>query len=886
MNLVSENYNMPSLLTRFYLSLLTLVLTTTLLVAQPPKKRTTEEEEDTTPPAKKTTPQEKAAPPTTIVPQKEPPKLQSITWGPFNLAEEAKLATHPEAKKYLQDLSLTAEQVTSTSGKVYRTAPIAKKYDPKLGKSLDFTPLDGAKMVLNADQIREVKHYEQRVDEKTRAFLDRRFDAPGTQPALSRFLQLRAAEMALTEALRYHQTLLAQGNRDARTWAGTEADLKSALANTRIDELRALAAERDYATGEALAQKMFLTTPGDRAMLDVIEQLYVKQCEELFAENRFLEARLMLESLQAKYRNTLTSMPTRRVIERLEEQARKNFEIAKKATDEKNRSAALSALEIAEQAWPTLPGLREFRVKTLGEYSVLRIGVRQLPTVFSPLTAMTDADKMACRLIYEPLVEARSAPSTTQGYTPVVTDTPRRIPRGYEFVLPSYLKWSDGSPVKSDDVLRSFEFVSKPGTPRYDPSVENDGLFLVNQIDETRFTITFKTPVIDELSHLNFPLLPASRLPRDQSSTAAASAFAKNPLGTGPYMFSSVEGDEVVFKVNPHYNRPHLPHGPAIKEIRFIRYSDWSVARQALLDGRWHMLLDGTSKEMDEVTGNPQVILTTPTESKPVVGSTIPQLTNPRIYFLGFNYRKPVFQKKEAREAVSMAINRENIIETIYRGKTKTHHAVLNGPFPLNSWAYDTGSFNQSPYASVQAAAKVRSAGGMPAIRLAVLAEDLHAVEACNLIKLDLEKVGIKCTVAPMPANSLFVEMHKPSPDFDLLYASWDFPNENFNLRPLLDPSAASGQGANFMGFQLPPMQQDTTLNRYMSNAMNNRDLENARRQMYSIHKHMNDNAIIAPLYQLDKHVAVHRSLDQHQRFHPVHVFDGVERWVLKTSGQ
>lgn len=872
---------MLSLLNRIALCLFSLVLVSASLVAQPPgKPNKVKEEEESTTPAKQTTP------PATIQPQKEPPKLQSITWGPFNLAEEAKTATHPEAKKYLQDLSLTAEEVTSTSGKVYRTAPIAKMYDPKLGKSLDFTPLDGTKMVLNPDQIRGVKHYEQRVDEKTRAFLDRRFDTPGTQPALSRFLQLRAAEMVLTEALRYHQTLLGQGNRDARSWAGTEAELKNALTNTRIDELRALAAEKDYATGEALAQKMFLATPGDRAMLDVIEQLYVKQCEELFAENHFLEARLMLESLQTKYRNTLTSMPTRRVIERLEEQARKNFEIAKKATDEKNRSAALSALEIAEQAWPTLPGLREFRVKTLGEYSVLRIGVRQLPAVFSPLTAMTDADKMACRLIYEPLVEARSAPSTTQGYFPVVSDTPRRIPRGYEFILPSYLKWSDGTPVKSDDVLRSFEFVSKPGTPQYDPTLDNDGLFVVNQIDETRFTITFKTPVIDELSHLNFPLLPASRLPRDQSSSAAASAFAKNPLGTGPYMFGGVEGDEVVFKVNPHYKRPHLPNGPAIKEIRFIRYSDWSVARQALLDGRWHMLLDGTSKEMDEVTGNPQVILTTPTETRPVEGSTTPQLTNPRIYFIGFNYRKQSFQKKEAREAVFMAINRENIIEKIYRGKTKTHHAVLNGPFPLKSWAYDTASFDQSPYASVQAGGKVRAAGGVPPVRLAVLAEDMHAVEACNLIKLDLEKIGIKCTVAPMPASSFFVEMNKPSPDFDLIYTSWDFTNENFNLRPLLDPAAANGQGANFMGYQLPPMQQETSLMRYISNAMNNRDLDNARRQMYSIHKFMNDNAVIAPLYQLDKHVAVHRSLDQHQRFHPVHVFDGVERWVLKASGQ
>lgn len=881
MKLVSENHNMPSLLARISLCFLTFALVSATLVAQPPgKPNRVKEEEEETPRAKQVTPA------TPVKPRNEPPKLQPITWGPFNLADEAKAATNPEVKKYLQELSLTADEVVSNTGKVYHTAPISKKYDPKEGKALDFTPLDGAKLVLDAGQIRSVKHYEQRVQENTHAFLDRRLDAPGTKPPLSRFLQLRAAEMVVTEALRYHQTLMSQGNRDARSWAGTEADLKNNLVSIRIDEVRALTAERDYATAEALAHKMFQATPGDRVVLEVIEQLYVKQCDELFAENNFLEARLMLESLQTKYRNTLTSMPTRRVIERLEEQARKNFEAAKKAIDDKNRSQALSALEIAEQAWPTLPGLREFRVKTLGEYSVLRVGVRQLPAIFSPLTAMTDADKLACRLIYEPLVEARNAPSTTQGYFPVVCDTPQRIARGYEFTLPSYLKWSDGTPVKSDDILRSFEFISKPGTPSYDPTVDNDGLFVVNQIDETRFTITFKTPVIDELSHLNFPLLPASRLPRDQSSTAAASAFAKNPLGTGPYMFGGTEGDEVVFKVNPHYKRPLLPNGPAIKEIRFIRYSDWGVARQALLDGRWQMLLDGTSKEMDEVTGNPQVILSTPTESHPVEGSTIPQLTNPRIYFLGFNYRKPYFQKKEAREAVSLAINRENIIETIYRGKTKTNHAVLNGPFPLNSWAYDTLSFSQSPFATVQAAAKVRAAGGIPPLRLAVIAEDMHAVEACNLIKQDLEKAGIKSTVVPTPASSLFVEMNKSSPDFDLLYTCWDFPNENFNLRPLLDASASNGQGANFMGFQLAPMQQETSLMRFISNAMNNRDIENARRQMYSIHKFMNENAVIVPLYQLEKHVAVHRSLDQLQRFHPVYVFDGVEKWVLKAGGQ
>nr|HMP17949.1 ABC transporter substrate-binding protein [Gemmatales bacterium] len=394
------------------------------------------------------------------------------------------------------------------------------------------------------------------------------------------------------------------------------------------------------------------------------------------------------------------------------------------------------------------------------------------------------------------------------------------------------------------------------------------------------------SPVIDPLSVLNFPILPAARLPRDQSPADAATAFAKNPLGTGPYQYAGTEGEEVVFKVNPHYQRSTAPNGPVIKEVRFIRYTDWQVARKALLDGRWQIVLDATSKEMDEVSGTPQAIVFTPTESRSSEGSTIPRLTNPRLYMLGFNFRKPHFQKKEAREAISMAINREGIIDAIFRGKERSRHAVLNGPYPLGSWGYDSASFNTTPYAVVQATAKLRAAGNLPELKLIVMAEDVHGVEACKLIQEDLKKININVSVQPMPANSLFVEIYKEVPEFDLLYTTWDFQNESLNLRPLFDVQANNGRGANFSGYQLPPMQQDPTLMRYLANGLSNRELENARRQLYSIHKHVMDNALLVPLYQLDKHIAVHRSLDRYERFHPLYVFDGVERWIIKAGGQ
>src|SRR6266581_4779206 len=103
MKLVSENHNMPSLLARISLCFLSFALVIASLAAQPPSKPSrVKEEEEETPRAKQ------VAPTTPVRPRNEPPKLQPITWGPFNLADEVKAATNPEAKKYLQDLALTA----------------------------------------------------------------------------------------------------------------------------------------------------------------------------------------------------------------------------------------------------------------------------------------------------------------------------------------------------------------------------------------------------------------------------------------------------------------------------------------------------------------------------------------------------------------------------------------------------------------------------------------------------------------------------------------------------------------------------------------------------------------------------------------------------------
>jgi ABC-type transport system substrate-binding protein len=671
--------------------------------------------------------------------------------------------------------------------------------------------------------------------------------------------------------------MLSQNTRDPRSWAGTADEITNRLFTVRIDELRALQVEHDYLTGDALAAVLFHDAPGNRVLLDAIEQYYVRQAEEFLNDNHNLEGRLKLEVLRDKFRNPLTSTLARRVVERLEDFARKHLDVAKEAADANDRSKALANLESAEAAWPTFPGLRELREKLLGEFAVLRIGVRTLPRHVSPMTALTDVDKIAGRLLFEPLLTARAAPSSVEGYKTVLSETPRRLTNGYEFVLPANLTWSDGSPAKTDDVLRSLELVTAPGTPLFDPSKANNAVFSAQALDESRIAFTFNSAPLDPLTALTFPILPAHRLPRERS--ALDPAFDKQPVGTGPFVLAGTEGDEVIFRTNPQYKRTWAPTGPRIKEIRFIQYSDWNVARRAFLDGRWQMLIEVSSKEVEELSGQPQSLIFTPTEAK----STM--LTNPRIYFLAINHRKPYLQNVKAREAIYYAIDRRGILDKVFRGKNQTQHQELNGPFPLGSWAYDMNAYNpaqKSAHQPFQASAARNNAGNLPELKLVVLAEDGPGQAACALIKDDLAKANIQAVITPMASSALLTELTKEQPNFDLLYTNYDFDSEALNLQPLLDSDAAGGKGRNYMGYQTH--QPDNQLMQLFRAAQTSRDFNTVQRQMFAIHDHVIKNVILVPLWQLDRPIAVHRSLDNYQRFHPLYVFDGTENWTLKAS--
>ena len=868
-----------------------------VLVSQPPqtkppeRKKSTvnEDEEAKKPETKADTKTDSPKPP---APPREPvSQIQGVETGPFNLVEEANQATHPVVKQFFTTFAKPSDTITFKSAqageKDLDVEPLPKRYTKSNLSNINYTSMEGRKGTFQHDQLVKVDPYEERVLAGVRKFLESGLEKPDSangKPALSRFQTLRIAEKVLSEALAFHTKAKEVKQRTGDGWEAFGPELEKQLVLTQIGEIRALAVDQDWTTAHALANRLFNERPGERELLSAIVALHINHATwYLDSKQDNFQARKVLEQLKSKYRLELP-MDTR-VQTRLVDFARDKFEAGKKLFEEGKKTEAQKLFEEAAQAWPTLAGLEVYIKSSNLEYPVLRVGVRHLPTQFSPTTAASDIDLVASRLVFDPLLQIRYGPMQREGYTSRLGDEPRRVEQGWELEIPGDLKWSDGTPVTSGDILRSAELYAvldkekKLGSPVYDADAAE--VLTVSAPDQRRVLFSFRRATIDPFAFLTFDVLPAHRLPPNRSPRDQA--FGKAPVGTGPFVFDKMDGDEMVFRANPHYRRPWAPNGPAIREIRFIKYTDFAAARQALTEGRWQMVLDLTTNEKEDLTGLPGTTVVSPTAAENKSDTLATALENPRIYFLGFNYRKPAFQNEQIRHAIGVGVDRDAIVRAVFRGKGRPYHQSLTGPYPNGSWAmpeeFGPGKVRGfEPSKAVQEMNAAKGAVGLTGFTLSYAEEDAGAAKACELIKADLDKLGVTVTLKGMPAVQLKADLESENPTFDVVYAHYDFPNEQLSLWPLFDTSSVTPLGQNFMGDT-----RDTELISVFRSIQNKRDLGFVQRRTHELYQKIWAKMHFAPLWQLDPHVAVHRSL-QFTRIHPTLVFEDVEQWSLRKE--
>ena len=219
------------------------------------------------------------------------------------------------------------------------------------------------------------------------------------------------------------------------------------------------------------------------------------------------------------------------------------------------------------------------------------------------------------------------------------------------------VKFSDGTPLTSEAVKMTLEAVVTNLGPQNGAFGKLTTLFdKLETPDEKTFVMTLKTPYYAALDNLTMalPLGIVNPAAFEGGVEKAYENCVSATMGTGPYMFDRVEGDTYTFIRNPYY----WGEAPEVDEFKVKVIPDNAAKILALRNG-----------EIDAILGSSRLSAEGYTEisQDAAFGHAMDDSTNQTRY-LGMNLNKAPFNDSLVREAVSYAVNQQELETSVFDG--------------------------------------------------------------------------------------------------------------------------------------------------------------------------------------------------------------------------
>lgn len=235
------------------------------------------------------------------------------------------------------------------------------------------------------------------------------------------------------------------------------------------------------------------------------------------------------------------------------------------------------------------------------------------------------------------------------------------------FHLHRGVRWHDGAPFTSRDVLYTYRVTIDPKTPTaYAEDFKQ--VKSIAALDDYTVRVAYGAPFAPALASWGNSILPAHLL---EGKDITKSPLARAPVGTGPYRFKEwVAGQKIVLESNHDYfeGRPWID--------RYI----------------YRIIPDTSTMYMELKAGAIDMMGLTPVQyARQTTGAGFTSRFNKYRYpsssyvYLGYNLRHPLFKDKRVRQALTAAIDKEELIHGVLFGMGQK--AV--GPIAPGRWAYN-----------------------------------------------------------------------------------------------------------------------------------------------------------------------------------------------------
>jgi peptide/nickel transport system substrate-binding protein len=300
---------------------------------------------------------------------------------------------------------------------------------------------------------------------------------------------------------------------------------------------------------------------------------------------------------------------------------------------------------LAQDATPTVGG-------------VWRMAVAANPTAY-PITAPGAlVDILVNKTIYNNLVKYQLTGDAIE----VVPDLAESWEANeeltqYTFKLRSGVTWHDGEPLTADDVKFTFDAVLNPEiTARFSGNISSVESVEVVDPQTVVFNLKSSFAPLPVMLGYNQAIVPKHLLEGQDLNQPAE--FLAAPVGSGPFRFSKFEqGSYLEVVANEEYfgGRPNLD----------------SIIFQVITDGNARVAQVRSGDIDFTVIEPPQVESVSGDENLKIV-----EASQVNYYFLAFNHSVERLQNPLVRQALTLALNRQAIVDTVLKG----YGQVANGP--------------------------------------------------------------------------------------------------------------------------------------------------------------------------------------------------------------
>jgi peptide/nickel transport system substrate-binding protein len=396
---------------------------------------------------------------------------------------------------------------------------------------------------------------------------------------------------------------------------------------------------------------------------------------------------------------------------------------------------------------------------------------------FGGINPVTNTDQYTGELIdyalFTPLIryDANLQPApylarswTMEGDTAVVFD------------LRHDVHWQDGPPVTAEDVKFTFGLAKDSVTASLLGSVFLAQVKSAEVLDTFRIRFDFARPHAQALEDFWWAPVPKHLLDTIPPIELKNAAYNRHPVGSGPYRFAGWrQNDRLVIEPNPAF--PQALGGVPAARIVFRVIPEPATTLTELLTG-------GIQVDIPVEPDQGAKIKATP-------GYTLYDFPGNTLYYLGWNNRRAPFDNPAVRRAMTLAINRQEIVDGLLAG----YGTVATSTVP--PWSpYSPGDVAPLPYDPAHARALLDSAGwrdrngdgvrenaaGQP-LHFTILTSDRPLTRSVvEVVQNQLEAVGAQAELQVLEFQTMLAR-HKAR-DFDVVLSNWVLDNFQMAAAP------------------------------------------------------------------------------------------------------